>query len=134
MPFPTGSFFNRSAASGSDSSNGSGNDPRVNPRGPRGINGNPGSRRENIVVSSIEISRLFESVKSLGEELKKQNQSIEKLAGNVESCTKEIASLKQELSDIRNDTQGHELMHNSSSFSGPIPKPLKVNSSYCIII
>lgn len=135
MPLATGSFFsNTSSAESSDSIRNNTNGSRV--RGDRG-NGsiNPGSlsRRENVVVTSTELSRMFDSLKNLGDIVKKQSRTIDKMAGDVERCVEEITYLRTEVVAIRECQENVSVTRkaDSASYKGPIPKAVKVHVNSC---
>ena len=131
MPLTTGSFFGNSSGAESHT-NRSSSARGIDGRGGSSCQLPPGtlSRRENVVVSSGELARMFDSIKELGDAIRRQNRTMEKMAGDLQKSLTDVADLKNDLVAIRDSQEtAPTTRKGSAGYYGPIPKAVKVNQT-----
>jgi len=84
--------------------------------------------RENVVVSSLEMRNLFQSIKELSTAVKTQNDKVDKMGQNISSMQAEIQAMTASMEEIRAEISLVKETADPASnpHYGPVPKAVKV--------
>lgn len=94
-------------------------------------------RRETVVVSSLELRQIFESIKLLHNTVKEQSGKLEQLTNDVSFVKAELEKLSSTVDGLRSELPLIKEAANEQAGSqhyGPVPKAVKVKTLENILL